>query len=247
MCLLAALGALAVALASSACGPGRATGTSAESSTSPGSTSADGYHADQTTYQITQPIGDVQLDARAGRITVSAAEGPISITETYSYSDDKPPTSHEVVGDTLKLSAQGCQHERAINGRCEVDWDIKAPAATNLDLNNRAGAIAVTGAAGTLALQTNAGGIRARELVSKAVTVRTNAGGVDLRFAQPPGQLRASSDAGGIDIRLPAGTSYAVTATSNTGRPDISVQRSASSAHKIDAETNAGGIQISNG
>jgi DUF4097 and DUF4098 domain-containing protein YvlB len=69
---------------------------------------------------------------------------------------------------------------------------------------------------------------------------------VDLQFQQPPDQVQASTNAGGVDIQVPPGTSYAVTAKSNTGHPDVEVQQSDSSAHKIDAKTNAGGIDITN-
>jgi Putative adhesin len=240
-------GALATALVSAGCGPGQPSATSGQSSSSSGSTSAEGYHTEQTTYQITQPVSRLRLDGRAGRVAVTAADGPISVTEAYVYSDDKPPTSHDVSGDILTLRADDCPHQRPVNGRCEVDWDIKAPAATILDLTNRAGGIAVTGSAAELTMQTNAGGIRGRALTSKSVTATSNAGGLDLQFAQPPDQLQATSNAGGIDIQVPAGTSYAVTAKSSTGHPNIDVQQSQSAGHKIDARTNAGGIDISNG
>jgi len=236
---------LAAALVTAACGPTSQSNTS--SSSSPESTSSEGFHTEQTTYQITEATSQLQLDARAGRVTVTAADGPISVTEAFTYSDDKPATSHEVSGNTLNLKEDGCQHVRAINGRCSVDWDIKAPAGTNLTLITNAGGIAVTGAAGPVSAKTSAGGIRGRALTSKNVTAKTNAGGVDLRFNQPPDQLQASSNAGGIDIQVPAGASYAISAKSNTGRPDVEVQQSESSTHKIEAKTNAGGIDISNG
>jgi hypothetical protein len=245
---LAVAGALATALVGAACGPGQPSATSGQSSSTSGSTSAEGgYHTEQTTYQISQPVNRLRLDGRAGRVTVTAADGPISVTEAYVYSDDKPATSHDVSGDTLTLRADDCPHQRPLNGRCEVDWDIKAPAVTVLDLTNRAGGIAVTGSAGELTMQTNAGGVRGRALTSKNVTAKSNAGGLDLQFAQPPDQLQATSNAGGIDIQVPAGTSYTVSAKSNTGHPTIDVQQSPSATHKIDARTTAGGIDINNG
>ena len=237
---------LVTVLATAACGPSAPTGTSAQSSSSSESTSADGSHTEQTTYQITESISQLQLDGRAGRITFTAADGPISVTEAFTYSDDKPATSHDVSGGTLNLRDNGCQQERTINGRCEVAWDIHAPAGTNLQMITRAGGIVLTGAAGTLDVSTNAGGIRGRSLVSKNVTAKSNAGGVDLQFQQPPNQVQASTNAGGVDIQVPPGTSYAVTAKSNTGHPDVEVQQSGSSTHKIDAKTNAGGIDITN-
>jgi hypothetical protein len=241
--------ALAVAQTVAACGPSTqgSSGADLSSSSGPGSISADGTHTDQTTYQIDQTVTKLTLDGRSGRVTVTAADGPISVTESYTYSDDKPATSHNVSDDGLALEETGCQHERAINGRCEVDWDIKAPAATVVTLSTKAGGIAVTGMSGTIDANTNAGGIRGRDLVAQSVTAKTNAGGVDLKFNQPPDQVQATSNAGGIDIQVPAGNSYAVEAGSNTGHPDIEVSQADNSTHKIQAKTNAGGIDISNG
>jgi DUF4097 and DUF4098 domain-containing protein YvlB len=243
-----ALLGVAAALAASACNPSTQNTSGADNSSStPGSTSSDGSHTEQTTYQITQTVSQLQLDAHSGRVTVTAGNGPISVTESYTYSDDKPATSHAVNGDTLDLKEDGCQHERTINGRCEVGWDIQVPAGTTLALTTRAGGIAVTGMAGQIDAKTNAGGVRARSLASKTVTAKTNAGGVDLQFAQVPDQVQATSNAGGIEVVVPAGQSYAVQADSNTGRPEVDVNQSDSSTHKIQAKTNAGSIEISNG
>jgi len=244
---VALLGA-AAALAAAACNPStqNASGTDTSSST-PGSTSSDGSHTEQTAYQITQTVSRLQLDAHSGRVTVTAGNGPISVTESFTYSDDKPATSHAVNGDTLNLKEDGCQHERNINGRCEVGWDIQVPAGATLTLNTRAGGIAVTGMSGSIDAKTNAGGVRARSLTSKSVAAKTNAGGVDLQFTQVPDQVQATSNAGGIEIVVPTGASYAVQADSNTGRPEVGVNQSDSSTHKIQAKTNAGSIEISNG
>ncbi|MDT7677617.1 MAG: hypothetical protein QOD82_5519 [Pseudonocardiales bacterium] len=241
--------ALATVLSTAACGPSTQNSSSSDlsSSSGPGSTSADGAHTEQTTYLIDQTVAKLTLDGRSGRVTVTAADGPISVTEAFTYSDDKPATSHNVSGDGLVLEETGCQHERAINGRCEVAWDIKAPAATVVTLSTKAGGVAVTGMSGAIDAKTNAGGIRGRALVAKSVAAKTNAGGVDLKFNQPPDQVQATSNAGGIDIQVPTGTSYAVQADSNTGHPDVEVSQADNSTHKIQARTNAGGIDISNG
>jgi Putative adhesin len=246
---LLGVAALTTVLSTAACNPStqNTSGADLSSSSGPESSSADGAHTEQTTYEIAQTVSQLTLDGRSGRVTVTAADGPISVTESFAYSDDKPATSHNVTGDGLALEETGCQHERTINGRCEVDWDIKAPAATIITLSTKAGGIAVTGMSGAVDAKTNAGGIRGRALVGKTVTTTTNAGGVDLKFNQPPDQVQATSNAGGIDIQVPAGNSYAVQAESNTGHPDVDVTQADNSTHKIQARTNAGGIDISNG
>lgn len=241
-----------LALTLSACGPNQgATSASSSPAASTGSTpdSLDdqGYHSGQTDYQVSDPVTQLRLDAHAGRVTVSAGDGPVKVTESYRYSDDKPATSHQVTGDTLQLREDGCAHVRMINGRCEVDWDITAPAGTNLTLDTDSGGIAVTAMTGTVDAQTHSGGVRGRTLASKTVTARTDSGGVDLRFVQPPDQVDAISEAGGIQIRVPGATSYAVDAHTEAGGLEIDVPRADGSPHKITARTEAGGIEISTG
>ncbi|HEY2207237.1 MAG TPA: DUF4097 family beta strand repeat-containing protein [Pseudonocardia sp.] len=195
-------------------------------------------------YQVTQPVGQITLDARAGSVNVIAGPGPVSVTESLRYSDDKPATSHQVTGDTLALREDGCRQERAVNGRCEVEWEIHAPAGTRLRLTTRAGGIDLSGFTADVAAETYSGGVDGRDLGGRTVTATSRSGKIRLGFTQPPDQVTATTKAGGVDIEVPAGTSYAVRAETKTGQPDIDVPTDAGSPHRIDASTSAGSIDI---
>jgi Putative adhesin len=246
--LAAALLGLA-ALTIAACKDGTQTeqNSSSTSSSSSSTTTNDGSQVAQNAYTINDQVTQLHLDGKAGAVSVVAADGPISVTEKLRWTDSKPTTSHNVAGNTLTLTDDGCPEQRPVNGRCEVAWEIRAPAGTNLDLNSKAGGIELTGTAGTVVAKTSAGGVHAKDLTSKSVTAQSRAGGVKLRFAQPPDLIDASTNAGGVQIEVPAGTGYAVDADSDTGDPEIEVQRDNASPHKIKASTNAGSIEISNG
>lgn len=233
-------------LAISACNNADQT-QSTQTNSSSSSTSNDGSLLEQNSYTISEKIAQLRLAGRAGAVSVVAADGPISVTEKLQYTDTKPTTSHNVAGDVLSLRSEGCPNQRPVNSRCEVDWEIRAPAGTNLDLDNRAGGITVTGMSGTLVAKTNAGGVDGHDLISKIVTAQSRAGGVELEFREPPNQVDTSTNAGGIEIQLPSGTSYAIQADTNTGDPEIEVRQDQSSPHKIKANNNAGGVEITNG
>jgi hypothetical protein len=220
--------------------------TSSDSSSSGDDDTGDA-HTDHASYSIQQPVGQLSLNNPAGSVTVTAADGPITVSETAKYTDDKPGTSHTVSGGTLVLTNSGCPEERVVNGRCEVDWEIRAPAGTNLDLESDAGEITVTGMSGSIRARADSGGVSGRGLTSKSVTAKSDAGGVHLAFTQPPDQAKASSDAGGIHIELPSGTSYAVAAHSDTDNPKIDVAQDSGSPHRIQAKSDAGSIKIKNG
>lgn len=247
-CLAAALLGLAV-LTTAACKQGTQTeqNSSSASSSSSSTTSNDGSQVEQNAYTISDPVTQLHLTGKAGSVSVVAGDGPISVTEKLRWTDSKPSTSHNVAGGTLTLTNDGCSQERSVNGRCEVAWEIRAPAGTNLDLTSKAGGIKLTGTAGTVVAKTSAGGVDAKDLTSKSVTAQSRAGGVELRFTQPPDLVDASTNAGGVEIEVPAGTGYAVQADSNTGHPEIDVQQDGNSPHKIKASTNAGSIEITNG
>ncbi|WP_169747872.1 DUF4097 family beta strand repeat-containing protein [Pseudonocardia acaciae] len=247
--LPAALLGLAV-LATAACNPATDSSqnsSSSNSSSSSSSSSNDGSKVEQNAYTVNDPVTQLRLDGRAGSVSVVAADGPISVTEKLRWTDSKPTTSHNVAGNTLTLTNSGCPDQRPVNYRCEVDWEIRAPAGTNLDLTSGAGGIKLAGSAGTVAAKTSAGGVDGKDLTSKSVTAESRAGGVELQFKQAPDLVDASSNAGGVEIQVPSGTGYAVQAESKTGHPEVEVQRDNNSPHKIKAKTKAGSIEVTNG
>jgi hypothetical protein len=239
---------VACALGCLACQPVQVNSSGGQSGQPGQSSQSDGDgHVDTTNYQIGQPVSQLRLDGNAGAVTLIAGDGPVTVTETARYTDDKPVTSHTVEGDTLTLTARECQRVRSVNGRCEVDWEVHAPAGTNVTLHSGAGDIAVTGFAGTVDARTESGGVRGRRLTARSVTAKSEAGDVELTFTQPPDQVKAGSSAGDVDITVPGGVGYDVRARSSTGDPEVDVTQQDGSTHKIEAKTGAGSIEIRNG
>ncbi len=220
------------------------TGTGDRSSSS--STYTDGGtdgSTETTSYTVDQPVGTINLNARAGKVTVTAGDGPVSVTERAVYTDSKPVTSHQLAtgGDTLFLREEGCP-ERAPAARCQVSWDITAPAGTVLELENRVGGIELRGMAGAVRAEADTGGVQGRELTSRRVTATAKTGGVELDFASPPDQVTAETNTGGVQIRLPSGTAYAVDVDSR--KAEIDVRRDPASPHAIRAKADTGGVEI---
>ncbi|WP_169736836.1 DUF4097 family beta strand repeat-containing protein [Pseudonocardia spinosispora] len=249
---LAAAALVLAATALTACSPDQTQSTQNNSTSNSGSSSDgdSGYgdaHVDKADYTIPQNVALVKLVGRAGSIKVIAGDGPISITETAVYSDDKPATTHAVDGSTLNLANTGCAKVRTINGRCQVAWEIHAPAGTNVDLNSNSGSIDLTGMSGTVSAVGDSGSIEAENLTSKTVTAKTDSGGVELAFTQVPDQVNATTDAGSVKIEVPGGVGYAVQAKTDAGSKRIKVQQDPASPHKINAETDAGSVEVENG
>ena len=196
---------------------------------------------DQQSYEITEPIDALVVDARAATVIVEGGDGPLTVDETYHFSDDKPATSHRVDGSTLHLTDSGCRNDDV---RCDVEFRVHLPAAARTEITSQAGAVRLTGLTGDAAVTTRAGAVEGRGLGSDEVSVETQAGAARLEFAQAPSTVRASTEVGAVEVRVPGDTSYAVDVQTTVGRSDVSVQRDLSSAHRIQIRTSVGAVKV---
>ncbi|HTK68031.1 MAG TPA: DUF4097 family beta strand repeat-containing protein [Pseudonocardia sp.] len=206
------------------------------------SSSGDGTGS-RTTYTIDDTVQTISFKGRAGHVEIRAKDGPISVTERASFTTSKPVTSHDVSGKTLELREEGCP-DRPTNGPCQVEWDITAPAGTVLDVQTNAGGIDVFGMAAQITVRADAGGVEGHDLTSRTVDAKADSGGVELDFTQAPDSVSAETDAGGVTVTVPGGTSYAVDAGSDAGGKSVDVQEDPSSPHKIRARSGAGGVEV---
>ncbi len=196
---------------------------------------------DEQSYEIAEQVDSLVVDARAAAVAIETGDGPVTVTETYHFTGDKPVTSHRVDGRTLRLTETGC---RTDNARCGVEFRIHLPAATRAEITSQAGAVRVTGLTGDMSVTTQAGAVEGRGLGGDEVSVSTQAGATTLEFARAPSIVRASTEVGAIEVRVPGGTSYAVDVHSAVGKTDVAVPRDSTSEHRIEARTNVGAVRI---
>lgn len=205
------------------------------------SCSLSGPRTEEQSYEIAEAVTSLVIDARAGAVSVAAGDGPLRVTEHYEYRDDKPRTSHQVDGGTLRLTETGCTSDTL---RCSVSFRIQVPVATAVTITTNAGAVELDDLGGDIKVQTDAGAVEAKNLTGDNVSVDTDAGATSLHFREPPTAVEAKTDLGAISVEVPRGTAYAVEATTSVGGAEITVDRDASSPHKITVQTNVGGIQV---
>jgi DUF4097 and DUF4098 domain-containing protein YvlB len=200
-----------------------------------------GLRTEEQTYEITEAVTNLVIEARAGAVTVAAGEGPVRVTETYEYRDDKPRTSHRVEEATLQLTETGCASDTL---RCSVHFRIQVPTATAVTIITNAGAVELDDLHGDIRVKTDAGAVQAKNLAGDQVDVETDAGATSLHFREPPTAVTATTDLGAIAVEVPRGTAYAVNAVTSVGKADIRVERDSSSPHKITLRTDVGGIRV---
>jgi hypothetical protein len=202
-----------------------------------------GTTTDEQSYQITESIEALVVDARAAAVTIVTGDGPVTVKEIYRYGDDKPATSHRVDGSTLRLTDTGCSNDEVL---CGVEFQVHLPAAASARIDAQAGAVKVTGLAGDVTSTTEAGAFEGKALTGDQVSVTTQAGAASLEFAQAPTSVRATTQAGAINVKVPAGTAYAVDARTTMGGAKVSVQRDEASTHKIQVSAELGAVKVEN-
>ena len=200
--------------------------------------------ADRQSYQITDRIDALVVDARAAAVTLEVGDGPVTVEEIYHSGSDRPTTSHRVDGSTLHLSETGCRDNSV---RCDVEFRVHLPAAATADITSQAGAVQVAGLTGNLTVTTQAGAVQGSGLGGDQVRVSTKAGATTLAFTRAPSTVSASTEVGAVEVRVPSGTSYAVDVQSTVGPSDVSVQRDPASPHKIEVRTSVGAVRVGNG
>jgi hypothetical protein len=197
---------------------------------SPGGTAA---NTQEQSYEVTEPITALVIDAQAARVIVEAGAGPVTVTEIHRYDDARPTTAHQVDGQTLTLTETGCGGDD--NVRCDVEYRVRVPGATSAD---------ITAAAGDVSVTTQAGAIEGSGLSGDEVVVTTKAGAATLEFAEAPSMVRATTDLGAIELKMPGDRAYAVDVGTTVGASKVSVQRDDASAHRIEVKTQVGAVSI---
>ena len=201
----------------------------------------------------------LQLHLDVGQATVVGTADP-AVTRERRMTDDVRVTE-EVRGDTLHVRAHcpdGVRHRG-----CRADYTLRVPRAFAvtasgdaadlrvrglagaLDVRSDAGDVRVDGADGRAVLATDAGTVDATGLRGATVEASTQAGAVRLGFERVPALVRASSEAGDVDVTLPAGpVAYEVDASADVGAVDVEVPTGRGTGHRVEARTDVGRVRV---
>lgn len=188
----------------------------------------------------------VEIDTGNGRVDVvasAAATNEIEV-EIVMHESDEGDADYtiEVDGDVVSI------HGECDGGwvrQCSVGFVVTMPDHVDVEVDTANGAIVLDELAGDIVAHTNNGAVTGDDLVSHDVDIRTNNGGIELRFDRAPVRVDARTDNGSIDVRVPDdGTDYDVSADSDNGRVDVDIPDDEGSSHHITAESSNGRIDI---
>jgi hypothetical protein len=125
-----------------------------------------------------------------------------------------------------------------------VAYTLAVPRSVTVRVTAGAGAVRLTGLAGSVTAKANAGLIDATGLTSASVSLTTRVGGISASFTAAPATVQASANVGAIIVHVPGTASYKVAANARVGKTTISAPQSASSGHAITASTDVGAIVV---
>lgn len=242
------IGVVAVHAAAGPPGPaGSSSPAAASPAVAPGATTGptpmgNGYQS-TTSYTVSSGVTSLVVTGELGGISVTGGQrATTSVTATMYYTTTPPTLIRTLSGTTLTLG-YSCPRDDS----CGVGFDIQVPRTTVVRANESTGGINLSGLAGNISATDQIGAIRAVNLTSGTVSLRTATGGISASFLTPPASLDATVSIGAIAIGLPRDASYNVNASTGIGGTRISVPEDRSARYSITASTGTGGITIVTG
>ncbi|MFE2728085.1 hypothetical protein [Kitasatospora sp. NPDC059327] len=200
--------------------------------------------SDTLSYDAGGPANTLRVKNLGGRIEVVAGDqNTIKVSETYTYTDGKPKTTHSLQNNELKLEATGCGSV-SMGGKCDVTYKVEVPRDTTTHLEGSGGSITVTGLSGTTYADIGGGGVEVKASTAKNVTAHSGGGSVAVQFTEVPDKVEATTGGGSVSVKVPKG-SYAVDTGDTGGRlRHVTVDVDSNSPHKIKATTGGGSVVL---
>jgi hypothetical protein len=199
-----------------------------------------GTHTSVRAYAISAAVGTLVVNGKVGDVTVVGSDrSGIDVVAQAAYSSAEPGITRTVSGSTLTVG-----YTCPVQIACGVAFVIGVPSGTMVHANTDTGAIRLTGLAGPVTAKADAGVIDASGLTARTASFTTDAGGIDVSFTSPPGDVTAGARVGAITIRVPTTVAYQVNANAVVGQVTDSVPQESGAARTITASTDVGSVDV---
>jgi Putative adhesin len=164
-------------------------------------------------------------------------------------------------GDRLRLAGSCRDGNGKRVTRCQSEYVLQVPAATEVEARADSGDVTVAGLTGAVSLTsgsgdlelrdasgrvrvtTNSGEVTATALRSSTVEAQTNTGDVMLAFAAAPGQAAVTTNTGDIELAVPPGQ-YRTSADTISGRREVTVPGGTASSSVLRVRSNSGDVRL---
>ncbi|MBV9858476.1 MAG: hypothetical protein JOY82_28760, partial [Streptosporangiaceae bacterium] len=187
---------------------------------------------------VAPPSGLTVLD-NVGSVAITGSDrGSVRVTEKLTYRGYPPVITRSYHGGVLTLSY------RCRSDDCGDAFDIQVPRSLSVRVTTGTGPVSLTSLAGQVRAYADVGSIRGSSLAGTLAALRTGVGSIDASFASAPAQLSANAGTGSVQLLVPPGPGYRVTASADVGSVSVGVRRDASSGHVIQASAGVGSVTV---
>jgi hypothetical protein len=207
--------------------------------------SASDQETDTRSFTVPDKVTALSIEASGGDMEVIGDSGTtVRVTETITFTGDRPKTGREVSDGKLSLSA-GPDCGPIEDSDCDMSYQVKVPSKLlSVRLVELGGSITVKNLAGSVEAQTTGGSLRADDLAGKSLVARVSGGGMTGNFTKAPDKVDVDTNGGDVSIKVPSTASYAVDAESTGGKSNVSVATDSGSARTIKLRTVGGNVSL---
>ena len=214
--------------------------------------------AEERTFTFAEPVRRAEVDLRAGGVSFTASDGPVTVHRRIRWALNRPTTSEGIEEGILRVEAdwEGLRLPGGdVRYRVEVPAGVDVRAWTgagavgaeglrgDVDIRTQAGRVDLVNLGGHVRATTQAGQVRGTGLAARQVEVRSSAGAVSLAFEVPPDRVEARTNAGRVDLVVPD-QRYAVDAGSSAGRTMVELVGDPTAPRRLLAHSNAGQVRV---
>lgn len=225
---------------------------------------ATSHHDETETLRHTVETVSVRLGSADVEVVSGARDGAVEVTRQSSWGplSRQPEPNETWSGNTLEINEPECS---GITG-CSIDYVLRVPEGTTVDLGTGSGDITVGGALGAVTVEAGSGdidsiGLRVDRIRAQTgsgeihlgfdteadqVEARAGSGDIDLVFEAPPTAVTVSTGSGDVDVELPDGLAVAITGDSGSGDRDIEVPTDPNSPRTLEISTGSGDVTVFN-
>jgi hypothetical protein len=188
--------------------------------------------------------GEISLKTSAGTVRIQAGTGTqVSVSYTEHYELRRPTVTATALDAGLQLAAR-CPGG-LFGDNCEINYVVTVPASASLVLHTGDGDVHLGATTGTISVDTGNGDVDGTQLRSTTVIASTGNGDVQLQWDVAPTEVVTTTGNGGINLVVPQGTAYKVSAHTGNGSTHVTVPQDQAATASITAETGNGAIHIS--
>ena len=192
-----------------------------------------GWQEGTTRLEVTAPVGSVNVIEDAG------LDPGITVDKQWAFVEPEVRISSE---DGVTRVVLDCSR-KVVTTRCAADWDVVVPEGLAVTVTSSAGQVELTGVTGDVVVSNTVGETRVTGS-PRTLEATSQVGSIVATLSAPARRVVLRNTVGEVDLTLPPGHTWAVTARSEVDDVVTDVSVSSTSEYVVDVRTELGSVRI---